>query len=95
MRIAQEIDLLYTGIRQVMTNLTDRQTVIHAQYANTIRKTVTMITTATTIATVMIITTVNLTEIRFTAIAMNQATNDNYRHRSVNFLEKYRQRLKN
>ncbi len=80
MRIAQEINLLYTDIRQVATNLTNSQTAIHAQYANTIRKTVTTITTATMIATVMMITTVNLTEIRFTAIAMSQASNDNQRH---------------
>ncbi len=80
MRVAQEINLQYIDIRQVATKLTNSQTAIHAQYSNTIRKTVTMITTATTIATVMMITTVNLTEIRFTAIAMNQATNDNYRH---------------
>jgi hypothetical protein len=32
------------------------------------------------IATVMMITTVSLTEIRFTAIAMSQASNDNQRH---------------
>ena len=80
MRIAQEFTLLYTDIRQVATNLTNSQTAIHDQYANTIRKTVTMITTATTIATVMMITTVNLTEIRFTTIAMSQAANDNQRH---------------
>ncbi len=61
MRIAQEINLLYTDIRQVATKLINNQTAIHAQYANTICKTVTMITTATTIATVMMITTVNLT----------------------------------
>jgi len=79
-RIAQEINLLYTDTRQVATNLTNSQKAIHAQYANTIRKTVTMITTATTIATVMMITAVNLTEIRFTAIAMSQASNDNQRH---------------
>ncbi len=80
MRVAQEINLQYIDIRQVATKLTNSQTAIHAQYANTIRKTVTMITTATAIATVMMITTVNLTETRFTAIAMNQATNDNYHH---------------
>jgi hypothetical protein len=79
-RIAQEINLQYIDIRQVATKLINSQTAIHAQYANTIRKTVTMITTATTIATVMMITTVNLTEIRFTAIAMSQAANDNQRH---------------
>ena len=81
MRIAQEINLQYIDVRQVATKLINNQTAIHAQYANTIRKTVTMITTATTIATVMMkITTVNMTEIRFIAIAMIQATNDNYRH---------------
>ncbi len=79
MRIAQEINLQYIDIRQVATKLINNQTTIHAQYANTICKTVKMITTATTIATVMMITAVNLTEILFTAIAMNQATNDNYR----------------
>jgi hypothetical protein len=80
-RIAQEIILQYIDIRQVATKLTHSQTAIHAQYAKTIRKTVTKITTATTIATVMMkITTVNMTEIRFIAIAMIQATNDNYRH---------------
>ncbi len=81
MRIVQEIILQYIDIRQVATNLTHSQTAIHAQYAKTIRKTVTIITTATTIATVMMmITTVNMTEIRFIAIAMIKATNDNYRH---------------
>ncbi len=80
MRIAQEIILQYIDIHQVATKLTHSQTAIYAQYAKTIRKTVTEITTATTIATVMMkITTVNMTEIRFTAIAMIQATNDNYR----------------
>ncbi len=81
MRIAQEINLQYIYIRQVTTKLAHSQTAIHAQYAKTIRKTVTVITTATTIATVMMmITTVNMTESRFIAIAMIQATNDNYRH---------------
>ncbi len=86
MRIAQEINLLYTDIRQVATNLTDRQTMIHSHYAKIIRNPammiaiVTRIRTATMIAIVMMITTVSLTEFRFTAIAMNQATNDNYRH---------------
>ena len=80
MRIAQEINLQYIDIRQVATKLINNQTAIHAQYANTIRKTVTMITTATMSATVMMITTFNLTEIRFTAIAMSQASNDNQRH---------------
>ncbi len=81
MRIAQEILLQYIDIRQAATKLTPSQTAIHAQYAKTIRKTVTIITTATTIATVMMmITAVNMTEIRFIAIAMIQATNDNYRH---------------
>ncbi len=81
MRIAQEINLQYIGIRQVATKLTHSQTAVHAKYAKTIRKTVTIITTATTIATVMMmITTVNMTEIRFIVIAMIQATNDNYRH---------------
>ena len=74
MRIAQEIDLLYTDIRQVTMNLTTSQTVSHNHYAKEIRNPATMIaivigiTTATTIATVMMITTVSLTEIRFTAI---------------------------
>ncbi len=81
MRIAQEINLQYIDIRQMTTKLTHSQTVIHAHYAKTIRKTVMMITTATMIAVVMMmITTVNMTEIRFIAIAMIQATNDNYRH---------------
>ncbi len=86
MRIAQEIILQYIDIRQVATKLTHSQTAIHAQYAKTIRKTVTEIKTATTIATVLLritvmrITLVNMTEICFIAIAMIQATNDNYRH---------------
>ncbi len=81
MRIAQEINLQYIDIRLMTTKLTHSQTVIRAHYAKTIRKTVTLITTATTIATVMMmITTVNMTEIRFTVIARTQATNDNYRH---------------
>ncbi len=80
MRIAQEINFRYTDIRQVATKLINNQTAIHAQYANTIRKTVTMITTAAMIATVMMITTVNLTEICFTTIAMSHAANDNQRH---------------
>ena len=82
MRIAQEINLLYTDLRQATTNLTDRQTVIHNHYAKIFRNPammiaiVTRITTATMIATVMMITTVSLTRIRSIAIAMNQATND-------------------
>ena len=68
-RIAQEISLLYTDIRQATTNLTDRQTVSHNHYAKVIRNLATMI------ATVMMITTVSLTGIR--SIATNQATNDN------------------
>ncbi len=96
MRIAQEINLLYTDIRQAMTNLTDRQTVIHNHYAKIIRNPAMMIAIVTRITTVMMmITTVSLTEICFTAIAMNQASNDNCRHQSVNFLKKYRQPLKN
>lgn len=81
MRIAQEIDLLYTDMRQAMTNLTDRQTVSHNHYAKVIRNLAMMIaiviriTTATMIATVMMITTVSLTGIRSTAT--NQATSDN------------------
>ncbi len=83
MRIAQEINLLYIDIRQATTNLTDRQTVTHNHYAKVIRNPamtiaiVTKITTAIVIATVMKITTVSLTEIRSTAIATNQAMNDN------------------
>ena len=73
-------DLLYTDIRQATTNLTDSQTVSHNHYAKIIRNPAMMIAIATTIATVMMITTVSLTEIRFTAIAMNQASNGNYRH---------------
>ncbi len=81
MRIAQERDLLYTDMRQAMTNLTDRQTVSHNHYAKVIRNLAMMIaiviriTTATMIATVMMITTVNLTGIRSTAT--NQAMSDN------------------
>ena len=66
-RIAQEIDLLYTDIRQATTNLTDSQTVSHNHYAKVIRNPAMMIaiviriTTATMIATVMMITTVSLT----------------------------------
>ncbi len=81
MRTAQEINLLYTDIRQVATNLTRRQTVTHTHYAKIIRNSVMIITTATTIATVMTkITTVNMTEIRSIAIAMIQAMNDNQGH---------------
>ena len=36
MRIAQEINLLYTDIRQATTNLTDSQTVSHNHYAKVI-----------------------------------------------------------
>ena len=80
-RIAQEIDLLYTDIRQATTNLTDRQTVIHNHYAKIIRNPAMMIAIVTRITTVMkMITTVSLTEIRFIAIATNQTTKDNYRH---------------
>ena len=67
MRIAQEINLLYTDIRQATTNLTDSQTVSHNNYAKVIRNPAMMIaiviriTTATMIATVMMITTVSLT----------------------------------
>ena len=81
MRIAQEINLLYTDMRQATTNLTDRQTVSHNHYAKVIRNLAMMIaiviriTTATMIATVMMITTVSLTGIRSTAT--NQATSDN------------------
>ncbi len=85
MRIAQEINLLYTDMRQVMTNLTDRQTVTHTHYAKIIRNpammiaTVMRITTAMMIAAVMRITMVNMTTTtRYTA--MIQTTNDNQRH---------------
>ncbi len=51
MRIAQENNLLYTDIRQVATNLTNSQIVIHNHYAKTIRNPTTirmMLTIATT-----------------------------------------------
>ena len=68
MRIAQEINLLYTDIRQVMTKLTNSQTVIHDHYAKTIRNP-TAIRKMLIIATVMIITAVNMTmTIRYTAM---------------------------
>ena len=78
MRIAQEINLLYTNIRQVMTNLTNSQIVIHNHYAKTFRNPIAIRTMLIT-ATVMMITAVNMTmTIRYTA--MIQALNDNQRH---------------
>jgi hypothetical protein len=84
-RTAQEINLLYTGIRQVMMNLTDRQTVTHTHYAKIIRNPaitiaiVIRITTVMMIITVMRITIVNMTTtLRYTARI--QVTNDNQRH---------------
>ena len=54
MRIAQEIDLLYTDMRQAMT---DRQTVSHNHYAKVIRNLAMMIAIVIRITTVMMITT--------------------------------------
>ncbi len=78
MRIAQEINLLYTNIRQVMTNLTNSKTVIHNHYAKAIRNPI-AIRMMLIIATVMMITAVNMTKTtRYTATI--QASNDNQRH---------------
>ncbi len=78
MRIAQEINLLYTNIRQVTTNLTNSQTVIHNHYTKTIRNPI-AIRMMLIIATVMMITVVNMTmTTRYTATI--QASNDNQRH---------------
>jgi hypothetical protein len=79
-RIAQEINLQYIDMRQVTTNLTPSQTMVHTHYAKTIRKIVMTIATAMMTVTVMTITTVNMTETRYTAIATNQTTNDNQCH---------------
>ncbi len=98
-RIALEINLLYMDIRQAATNLTSsqimiqNQIVMHNHYAKMIRNPNTVRMMLVT-AAVMWITTYSLTmTTRYTA--MIQATNDNQRHWSVNFLRKYRQRLKN
>ncbi len=85
MRIAQEIILRYINIRQIATRLTHSQTATHAQYAKTIRKTVTEITTATTIATVLLgITVMKITLVYMTITtrytATIQAPNDVQRH---------------
>ncbi len=85
MRIAQKNNLLYTDIRQVMTHLTDRQTVTHTYYAKTIRNPVMMIaivmriTAVMMISTAMIVTIVNMTTTtRYTTRI--QTANDNQRH---------------
>ena len=78
MRIAQETNLLYTNIRQMMTTLTHSQIVIHNHYAKIIRNPIAIRTTLTA-AIVTMITTVNLTmTIRYTA--MIRALNDNQCH---------------
>ncbi len=78
MRIALEINLLYTDMHQVMTNLTNSQIVIHNHYAKTIRNPI-AIRMMLIIATVMKITIANMiATIRCTA--MIQASNDNQRH---------------
>ncbi len=79
MRIAQEINLQYINISRIATNLTDSQIAIHAHCAKKIRNP-TPIRTMLVIAAVIMITTVNMTEIRFTVIAKTQVMNDNYRH---------------
>ncbi len=79
MRIAQEINFQYTDMRQATTNLTDSPIAIHAYYAKTIRNPIAS-RTMLGIATVMMITTVNMTKIRYTAIATAQAAIDNQRH---------------
>jgi hypothetical protein len=77
-RIALEINLLYTDMRQVTTNLTDSQIVSHNHYAKTTRNPITIRIMFIT-PTVMRITIVNMTAtIRYTA--MIQASNDNQRH---------------
>ena len=78
MRIAQETNLLYTNIRQMMTTLTHSQIVIHNHYAKIIRNPIAIRTTLTA-AIVTMITTANLTmTIRYTA--MIRALNDNQCH---------------
>ena len=78
MRIAQETNLLYTNIRQMMTNPTHSRIVIHNHYAKLIRNPI-AIRMMLTAAIVMTITTVKMTmTIRY--IAMIQASNDNQRH---------------
>jgi hypothetical protein len=77
-RTALEINLQYTNTRQVTTNLTASQIVIHNHYAKTIRNPIT-IRMMLAIAAVMIITVVKMTTTtRYTA--RTQATNDNQRH---------------
>ena len=78
MRIAQETNLLYTNLRQMMTNLTHSRIVIHNHYAKIIRNPIAIRMMLIT-AIVTMITTVNMTmTIRYTA--MIQASNDNQRH---------------
>ncbi len=74
--LALEINLQYINMSQMMTKLTVSQIEIHARCAKIIRNPI-AIRTMLTIATVMMITTVNMTMIRFTVIAMAQAANDN------------------
>ncbi len=76
MRIAQEINLQYINMSQIITKLTVSQTVIHTHYAKTIRNPIAT-WTMLIIATVMMITTVNMTTTRYTAIATAQAAIDN------------------
>ena len=78
MRIAQETNLLYTNIREMTTNLTHSQIVIHNHYAKMIRNPIAIRMTLI-VAIVTRITTVNMTmTIRYTA--MIRALNDNQRH---------------
>ncbi len=75
-RIAQENNLQYINMSRTTTNLTGSQTAIHAHPTKMILN-LTHIRTMLAVATVIIITTVNMTKIRFTVIAKTQATNDN------------------
>ena len=78
MRVAQETNLLYTNIRQMMTNLTHSRILIRNHYAKITRNPI-AIRMMLIIAIVTWITTVNMTmTIRYTA--MIQASNDNQRH---------------
>ncbi len=79
MRTAQESNLQYINMSRITTNLTDSLIAIHAHCAKMIRNPIPIRTTVV-IATVMMITTVNMTKIRFTVIARAQALNDNQCH---------------
>ena len=78
MRIAQETNLLYANMRQMMTNPSHSQIVTPNHYAKTIRNPI-AIRMMLIAAIVTRITTVNMTmTIRYTATI--QASNDNQRH---------------